>query len=101
MTPDDDDDQRPRPLSGWSHHRGQLSFDSTTRVLADSDTLPGAMADRWALVPVTWQGLPWFYGYCPILLSGTVVCGWWLVPRDPYTDPHFADTLLAGGDRDR
>jgi len=75
------------PDGRWNHWPGQLCLHPDTRVLADSAIVDRHRASRWALVPVTWAASPWWYGWAPVVLSGTRTDGWWLFPRDPVADP--------------
>ena len=72
---------------GWSHWPGQLTLHPTTQVLPYLDPVCGILAWRWGLVAVTVGGESWWYGYAPMDRDGQVAVGWWLVPRDPVTDP--------------
>jgi hypothetical protein len=88
-----------RPGGRWDHWPGQLSLHPDTRVLPDADPVDRLRAQRWALVPVTWRGMPWWYGWCPVVVRGQVETGWWCVPRDPVADPWPPDGTDLEGDR--
>jgi hypothetical protein len=55
--------------------------------MPELDPVPGVVAWRWALVPVLVCGDAWWYGYAPVERDDEVRVGWYLLPRDPLTDP--------------
>lgn len=71
---------------------GQLSFDPSTTVLPEADPVCSLVADRWAMIPVTFRGDPFWYGFAPVIMEGNdgdPTWGWYLLPRE-HEDEHGA-----------